>query len=175
MGGCILSGMGATAVSIGIEEYLRTSFDGPDAEYVDGEIVERPMPKSSHSFAQQILAERFGPLRAQNGVFAVPELRVLVADRVVRVPDYCAFRSRPPEEIPSQPPLLVVEIVSPSDSHSALMTKLAEYRAWGAENIWVIDPDLARLSVYRDGDLLQVETLALPEFGVALAAADLFA
>jgi Uma2 family endonuclease len=34
------------------EEYLRTSFEGVDREYVDREIVERPMPTYDHGEIQ---------------------------------------------------------------------------------------------------------------------------
>jgi hypothetical protein len=32
-----------TKVLMGVSEYLRTNFEGPDCEYLDGEIVERNM------------------------------------------------------------------------------------------------------------------------------------
>ncbi len=166
--------MSAAASLVSLADYLRMTFDGPDAEYVDGEIVERPMPKFPHSEVQQNLAEGFGPLRKSHGIAAGPEIRVRVSATVIRVPDYCVFRARPSEDVPSEPALLVVEIVSPSDSHSALIRKLEDYRSWGAENIWVIDPDLRRLSVYRDDALIHVPQLELAELGVVLGPDDLF-
>ena len=53
------------AAIITLDNYVRRSFDGPDAEYVDGEIVERAMPKLSHSeYAFQTIAfSALGPLR----------------------------------------------------------------------------------------------------------------
>ena len=38
----------STKVLMGVDEYLRTSFDGPDCEYLDGEIVERNMAELPH-------------------------------------------------------------------------------------------------------------------------------
>lgn len=66
-------------------------------------------------------------------------------------------------------------MLSPSDAHSALIRKLDDYRAWGAEHIWVIDPELRRLSIYRAEGLIHVEALELPELQIALIPADLFA
>jgi Uma2 family endonuclease len=167
--------MSAAAAIITLDDYLRMSFEGPDAEYVDGEIVERTMPKLSHSEVQQALAESFGPLRKTMGIAAGPEIRVRVGNQTIRVPDYCVFRSRPAEEVPSEPALLVVEVLSPSDTHSALIRKLEDYRAWGAENVWVIDPELRRLSIFKAEGLIHVEKLELPELQIALGAAELFA
>lgn len=167
--------MSAAAAVITVKDYLGMSFDGPDAEYVDGEIVERPMNDLPHVRIQQRLAEVFGPLRKQRGIEPGPELRVLVAKTRIRIPDYIVFRELQTEKTPSSPALLVVEVVSPSEPYSALIRKLEDYRAWGAEHIWVIDPELKRLSVYRNGgDLLHVEQLELPELGVVVTAADLF-
>ena len=53
----------ATKPLVSAEEYLRTSFDGPDREYVDGEIVERNVGENQHSKAQGRLIEVFYELR----------------------------------------------------------------------------------------------------------------
>jgi len=42
----------ATKPLVPVEEYLRTSFDGPDREYLDGEIVERNVGENQHSEVQ---------------------------------------------------------------------------------------------------------------------------
>ena len=150
------------------------SFDGPDAEYVDGEIVERPMNDLPHVRVQQRLAEVFGPIRKEKGVEPGPELRVLVAETKIRISDYIVFPEKQLEKTPRTPPLLVVEVISPSDSYSALIRKLEDYRAWGAKHIWVIDPELKRLTLYRDDNLIHVSSLELPELEIALTPADLF-
>jgi hypothetical protein len=42
----------STKVLMSVDEYLRTSFDGPDCEYLDGEIVERSVPEVPHADVQ---------------------------------------------------------------------------------------------------------------------------
>ena len=37
---------------VSVEEYLNTSYDGPDREYVDGRIVERNLGEKSHHLAR---------------------------------------------------------------------------------------------------------------------------
>jgi len=39
-------------VSMDVEEYLRTSFDGADCEYLDGEVVERNLGELPHDDVQ---------------------------------------------------------------------------------------------------------------------------
>jgi len=172
-----MSGMATSLQSppwVSLDDYFGMSFEGPDAEYVEGRIVHRPMPQRSHSRVQYLLGKVFAELEEAGRVDPYPELRVRVAPNKVRVPDYCVFRGRIDAEVPDSPPLLVVEIVSPSDVYSGLIEKLAEYRAWGVEHIWLIDPGLCNLWVYRGRELVQVDALELPELGVRLTPGDLF-
>jgi Uma2 family endonuclease len=166
--------MSEPAVADKLKDYLDRTFEGLDAEYVDGRIVPRALPTLAHTETQQNLTEAFGPLRKSRRIEAGPSLRVRVAATRIRIADYVVFRDLQAETIPSGPALLVVEIIAPSDCHSALIRKLEDYRAWGAENIWVIDPELRWLSVYRDDALIRVQRLELPELGVVLGPDELF-
>jgi hypothetical protein len=42
----------STKALLPVEEYLRMSFEGPDPEYLDGELVERNLGGNSHSRTQ---------------------------------------------------------------------------------------------------------------------------
>ena len=39
------------------------------------------------------------------------------------------------------PPLLAIEILSPEDTLRAIQEKAAEYRQFGIEYVWIIDPE----------------------------------
>ena len=159
---------------VSIEDYLEMSFDGVDAEFVDGVIVERAMPKKPHARAQQVLARTFGQVEDSHGVAGYPELRLRLAPNKVRIPDYCVFRSEPEGDVPEAPPMVAVEIVSQTDVYSMLMEKLAEYDGWGVEHVWLVDPRQHQLAVYREGAPVYVDELSIPEFGFTLSASDLF-
>ena len=62
----------ATQTQVSVEEYLRTSFDGADREFVDGEIVERNVGGSQHSATQGRLIEFFYDLRKSHPLYARP-------------------------------------------------------------------------------------------------------
>ncbi len=164
----------ATTTLISVEEYLRTSFEGTDAEYVHGEVVERSMPDLYHSRGQQNLAEIFGPLRRKHNFDAGPELRLRLAPDVVRIPDYCVFREKQSERVPPSPPMVAVEILSPGDRPGDLGAKLAEYEEWGIEHIWVAEPGSRRMGVFAQSAIRYVDKLELPEFGLTITEADLF-
>jgi Uma2 family endonuclease len=74
-------------------------------------------------------------------------------------------------------PELVVEIMSPGNTWSEVQEKLAEYFAVGVLMMWVVDPQLEQIHVYRSPeqvrllgkqDVLMGEDV-LPGFQVALA------
>ena len=164
----------ATETAIALEEYLQTSYEGVDREYVDGEVVERAMPDLFHSRVQQAFATIFGPLIQSKGIEALAELRVRLAEDRVRIPDYCVFAERQTERFPSTPPLVAVEIVSLDDLYSTLIQKLGEYHAWGVRHVWLVDPYQKRLSVFDQHGLRSVEKYELPALGLTIEPGDLF-
>jgi Uma2 family endonuclease len=60
----------------------------------------------------------------------------------VRIPDAAVYRrgARLYRGILDEPPMLCVEIVSPSQSPSELFAKCETYDAWGVPYCWVVDP-----------------------------------
>jgi Uma2 family endonuclease len=95
------------------------------------------------------------------------------ADRY-RIADLAVFwDEEPSEEISSEPPYLVAEIVSRDDRYLDILTKLAEYRQWGVEHVWLVDPWLRKLYVF-DGRLCEVDRLEIPEIGLAAEPAEIF-
>ena len=99
-----------------------------------------------------------------------------LAEDLYRIPDVAVFEGAgPAEEIPTTPPTLMAEISSPEDRFEAMLRKLEEYRVWGVSHIWLVEPELKRCYVYESGSLTEVSRLTLPQFGLEIAAAELFA
>jgi Uma2 family endonuclease len=165
----------STKSAISMEEYLRTSFEDLDREYVDGEIVERSLPDRLHSRTQYRLAGLVWDLAKTLPLYGQTELRSRVAATRVRIPDVSVYAGEEPtERVPTQPPLVAIEILSPDDRHSEVMQKLEEYRAWGVRHIWLVDPERRRLQVYNSGALSEVPALEISEYDVRLTAAGIF-
>lgn len=157
-----------------VEEYLRTSFEGPDLEYLDGELVERNMGNLSHGLAQGRFIVRFGNEEARTGLVVVPELRHRVTASRYRIPDVAVFRAMPQAQVPPEPPLVAIEILSPDDRWGYVMPKLNEYLAWGVQNIWIADPESRKFFVYDRAGLREVPHFELPEFGIVIEAEQIF-
>jgi len=136
-----------------VELYLHSSYD-PDAEYVDGEIEERPMGEYDHSAWQSAILKWFWQHEKEWNIRAQPELRVQVAPTRFRVPDVTVLdRNQPIEQIITHPPLAVFEVLSPEDSMTRVMRKLNDYSAMGIPHIWVIEPKNAKSWRFQDGQL----------------------
>jgi Uma2 family endonuclease len=157
-----------------LREYLHTSFENPDPEYVRGQIVERGTPGLSHGWAQTRLIQIFYEARERVALLPLPSVRHRLSECLVRVPDIAVrYPEECPEQVPSSPPLVAVEITSPDDRFSNLMAKLSEYEAFCVPHIWVIDPQIRHVAIYRDDSLRFVTTLDLPEHDIAIRFEDL--
>ena len=124
---------------MGLDEFLELPEEKPALEYEHGKITRKVSPKGKHSRLQRdlvVVIERFAhPARVAE---AFPELRTTFGGRSC-VPDVSVYRwSRRPFD-PSgeiaddftEPPDVVVEIVSPQQSRRVLVRRcLWEQTAW---------------------------------------------
>ena len=162
--------------TVPVKQYLRSTYD-PDCDYVDGEVVERPMGERDHSELQREFILFFGNRYKKWKVFVFPEQRIQVSRTRFRVPDVCVYvGEKPREQVLRTPPFICIEILSPEDRTSRLQQKIDDYIAFGVPHVWVVDPKTRRAWVHtREGsrqakDALRTET---PAFEVPLA--ELFA
>lgn len=123
-----------------VREYLRTSWS-PDREFVDGRIEERNLGEKEHSIIQRYLTFLFMLKRAEWRAEFFPELRTQTQSRRFRVPDVLVMRAGDAfERYVTRPPLIAIEILSPEDTLRGIQEKAGEYRTFGVEHIWIIDP-----------------------------------
>jgi Uma2 family endonuclease len=142
------------------EQYLRTSFEH-DAEFVEGRIIERPVPTWEHACIQGFLVRELWAVGRRHGLFTVPEQRVQVRPDRFRVPDVCVVADRPDgafgRRIVTRPPYLCVEILSPEDTAVETLDKVREYLHFGVKWVWVIDPVSRSGQVHGNNGVASVE------------------
>ena len=164
-----------TKTLVSESEYLRLTFDGSEPDYVDGEIKERGMPTNSHSQVMLAFCLIFGRFMLKLPLYPRPEIRFRAAPGRYRIADIAVYAHHAPSaEIPPEVPYVVIEVVSPDDRLDDIMEKLDDYQAFGIPHIWLADPALRRLSVYRDASLISVPALTLPEVHLDIKLADIF-
>ena len=160
-----------------VREYLRTSWS-PDREYVDGRIEERNLGEKEHSILQRFLTVLFAIKRVDWQVEVYPELRTQTQVSRFRVPDVLVMRKEDQfARYVTTPPLIAIEILSPEDTLTAMRAKAAEYREFGIEHIWIVDPEPRIAYRYVDGGLEEVRSGELTVSGTPIRVVlnDLFA
>jgi len=146
---------------ITLEEYLETSYQDGDREYLDGHVVERNVGERGHSLVQANLVDYFRSHYREH-LFVWPEQRVVtVAGRRSRVPDVCVTQSDPGADVFQTPPFIVIEILSRRDEPADVLQKVAEYHAFGVPHIWVIDPRRKKAFQYDQGRPEEAQTSLL--------------
>ena len=161
---------------MGVDEYLRTSFDGPDCEYLDGEVIERNMGELPHAGVQGNLYYLLRMLRSRIGIIVFPEIRIQISPTRFRVADIAVWRcGHIVDRVPTVPPFLAIEILAPEDRITRMQPKIAEYLAIGVEWIWLIDP-IEKSAIYYSqrnpaSALSEVLRTGNPAIEIPLAAA----
>jgi Uma2 family endonuclease len=149
----------ATTAQVPVELYLRSSYE-PDAEYVDGEIEQRPMGEYDHSSWQYAIQQWFAQNAKSWNIRVRAELRVQVSPTRYRVPDVVVIdRNYPIEQILTHPPIAVFEILSPEDTLSRYLDKLSDYERMGIRTIMVVDTRTQTFYQYLNGSLEKVPYL----------------
>jgi Uma2 family endonuclease len=106
--------MGAQTL-VSLTEFLSTSYS-PDREYRDGVLLERNVGRKAHAKLQTALASYFHVRRKEWQIEVLTELRIRVRQDWYPIPDVCVYTlPAPEEEVPTKPPLLWIEILSPDD------------------------------------------------------------
>jgi len=168
-----------------LEEFERlSSDDGVIYELDEGELVSMTFPMPKHARIQRALLLELGAFLKQRpvGEVLLDTGYLLSADPpTLRGPDVGFVRTGrkvDPDARIQGAPDLAVEVVSPSDTASALLRKVQQYLRSGAHTVWVVYPDNAQVHVFESGgetrvlnrDDVLTEPDLLPGFSLPLAA-----
>lgn len=135
---------------------IPTSEDGTRYELIDGELFVNPSPSRVHQRVSRRLQrqlEDYFHARAIGEVFNAP-LDVILTPHDVLQPDLLvvADRSDTSNRGVEKPPLLVVEVLSPSTRNRDLGLKCRRYAELGVRHFWIVDPDRKRVECHRSVD-----------------------
>ena len=142
--------------SITLQEFLELPETKPASEYIDGKIIQKPMPKGKHSTIQTELSAVINvALKPQKTARAFSELRCTFGDRST-VPDVTVFTwDRIPRDNNGEiadsfqvAPNWTIEILSPNQSHSRVIKNILHCLDNGTELGWLIDPQEQSVFVY---------------------------
>jgi Uma2 family endonuclease len=135
--------------SLTLEEFLKLPETKPASEYINGEIIHKPMPKTRHSRLQGKLTSTINEVvEEQRIAYAFPELRCTFGGRSI-VPDVAVLRwnriefnddGEPVDDVLIAPDW-AIEILSPEQSSNRVTGNILHCLKHGSQIGWLIDPD----------------------------------
>jgi len=147
----------ATTSRMTLEEFLKLPETKPYSEFVDGEVIQKPMPTLEHGIVQSLLSLVIGTfLRAHPIGIGGSEVRCIIGPQgreASRLPDYMVvlwerLRGRRGPGPFHGAPDLAVEVMSPDDRWVDVMAKVELYLMYGARLVWVINPEARTVMVF---------------------------
>jgi len=173
-----------------LEEFLQLPETKPAHEYIDGQIIPKPMPQGKHSAIQgEFVPAINSVVKPERIARAFPELRCTFGDRSI-VPDIAVFIwSKIPRdengEVANTFPIApdwTTEILSPDQSQTKVTKNILHCLKYGTQMGWLIDPEEQTVFVYRPKQETEVfdepdALLPMPSFAseLHLTIKDLFA
>ncbi len=151
------------------EQFAEMNLDGP-YELVCGEIVEMTRPGGLHGFVCMKVGARLNAWAESTdfGCVICNDVGVVTKPKSVRGPDVILipWSRLPGRRLPSgwfeNPPVLVVEVLSPTDRWNAMLAKAGEYHDAGVDEVWVINPSTRMVTIFdADADPSQFSADAL--------------
>jgi Uma2 family endonuclease len=177
------------AKSISLEEFLKLPETKPASEYINGQIIQKPMPQGQHSRIQQKLINSINAAAEDARIaLALPELRCTFGGRST-VPDVAVFQwNRLPvnedgtiANVFNAHPDWTIEILSPEQSSTRVASNILHCIDHGCQLGWLIDPDEQLVQIYStEKHLSSLENpedlLPIPDFveGLKLSVGQLF-
>lgn len=173
-----------------LDQFLDLPETKPATEYITPEkIVQKPMPQGKHSLLQLELIFFINSILKKAGIaIAFPELRCTIGKRSI-VPDVVVLENK---NIPKDDngeianaitiaPDWAIEILSPDQSTTKVITNIIHCLECGTQVGWLIDPAEKIILIYQPDKQVEVidtldRELIVPEFArsVKLNAGDIF-
>jgi len=173
---------------ITLEEFLKLPETKPYSEYINGQVIQKPIPQGKHSKLQGELITAINAVaKPQKIALAFPELRCTFGGRSI-VPDVTLFAW---ERIPVDEngdianvfpiaPDWTIEILSPDQSQTKVTGNILHCLNYGCQLGWLLDPDEKSVLIYPAQQqtqlLTQNDILPVPDLvaDLRLTVADVF-
>ncbi len=164
-----------TQPAVTVDQYLQTTYH-PDSDYIDGELQERNLGEPEHAVVQGALIEWFRAHAKVWDIWVLPEIRLQITATRFRVADVgLSSRRHPIHQLKQQPPLAVVEIISPEDRISRYAQRIDDYRNMGIPHIWVVNPQTRRGFDCSTGSWLETQSFKIESSPIGVDLAVIFA
>jgi Uma2 family endonuclease len=145
------------STALSLDEFLQLPETKPGREYIDGKVVQKPMPKTRHSRLQGKLVDTVNRVaEPQRIAYAFPELRCTFGGRSI-IPDIAVLKwiniefdddGEPVDDVVRAPDW-VIEILSPEQSSNRVIGNILHCLQHGCELGWLVDPDDRSVIIFQ--------------------------
>lgn len=139
--------------------------DGIEREFIRGQLRERPMTRRNRRHSRTTIRlgrfldpwldkqpEPKGEILGGDAAFRLrKEPETTVGIDVAYVSHGLSAQTPDATFLIEGPPVLAAEILSPTDEHKDIVEKIELYLETGVAVVWIVDPDLRNVTVYRPG------------------------
>jgi Uma2 family endonuclease len=145
--------------SLTLNEFLQLPETKPASEYINGEIIPKPIPQGKHSTLRgESVTVINNVTESQSIALALPELRCTFNGRSI-IPDVSVFTwNRIPLDdngdianVFTSYPDWTIEILSPDQNQTKVTNNILHSLNAGCQMGWLIDPDEKSVLVYPAG------------------------
>ena len=150
-----------TRTRTSLDAYFALAETKPYLEFIDGEVIQKPMVGKRHSrIVADLIFELGAYLRSTGEASVDTELRHLRRDdQWVFLPDISVTLNARAGGVPAETadpvevmPDFAIEVLSPDDQPGRVTQRIARYMSAGIPLLWVIDPEGERVTVWRPGE-----------------------
>ncbi|MHC5594468.1 MAG: Uma2 family endonuclease [Nostoc sp.] len=174
--------------NITLAEFLKLPETKPASEYINGEIIQKPMPQGKHTTIQGEMVSTIKTVKPKRIARAYPELRCTFGGRSI-VPDVSVFTwQRIPRDengevanVFQAAPDWTIEILSPVQRQTKVTKNILHCLNYETQMGWLIDPEEQTVFVYiRNQQPVMLDELdallPVPDFAseLKLTVGDLF-
>jgi Uma2 family endonuclease len=143
--------------TLSLDEFLKLPETKPASEYINGDIIQKPMPQGKHSLIQSDLIINLNAIaRPTKIALALSELRCNFGGRSI-VPDVVILRynniPRDPNgdiaNVINQAPDWTIEILSPDQNTMKVTNNILHCLNHGCSLGWLIDPESKTVLIFQ--------------------------
>jgi len=139
-------------------------------ELIEGKVVKKAVPGLEHARIARLIVKRYDLFDPEEKIGSLLfDVSTKIGPRDTPLPDLSFWTAaRQPARTAGAAPMpdLAVEVLSPRDKASKkrreeVQAKIRRYQVAGVSLIWLIDPALKQIEVYRPGQLDPSQVLAI--------------
>lgn len=164
----------STTARVSLDDYLSTHYE-PECELIGGELIKKTIGTEDHGDVQSSLLVALRRLLKGTKFKASTEVSFRHGTDV-RIPDVSVYRRGASlyRGVLDEPPILCIEVVSPSQRPNELFAKCDAYHSWGVPFCWIVDPVKESAWEHHANMPLQVVAGTLRAGDIELTIAEVF-